>query len=107
MTGETTADGPRVLIAEDERMLAKAYGRFLEECEVTVVYDGAAALEAYDDHDVVLLDRMMLEYSGGEVLSALRDRGVDVPVAVVTAVSKEVRNPPEHSQAVGIRTCTV
>ena len=86
-----SATAPRVLLAEDETALATLYASWLRErYDVTVVEDGAAALEAYDDHDVVLLDRMMPERSGGEMLAALRDRGVDVPVAMVTAVDPDL-----------------
>ncbi|MFC7175896.1 HalX domain-containing protein [Halosegnis marinus] len=87
----TNGPGARVLLAEDEEGLATLYASWLREHhEVTVVADGTAALEAYDGHDVVLLDRMMPELSGGETLGALRDRGIDVPVAMVTAVEPDL-----------------
>ncbi|PSQ21953.1 hypothetical protein BRD04_05540 [Halobacteriales archaeon QS_9_67_17] len=65
---------------------------FLERhYEVRTAGDGAAALKAYDpDVDVVLLDRMMPELSGDEVLKRLRERGAECGVAMVTAVDPDV-----------------
>lgn len=86
-----SATTPRVLLAEDETALATLYASWLRaDYDVTVVEDGAAALDAYDDHDAVLLDRMMPEQNGGEMLATLRERGVDVPVAMVTAVDPDL-----------------
>ncbi len=87
MAPQSEESTPRVLLAEDEVELASLYESWLQTTyDATTVYDGDAALEAYDGHDVVLLDRMMPGHEGDEVLSILRDRGVDAPVAMVTAV---------------------
>jgi DNA-binding response OmpR family regulator len=87
MTNEETTSRARVLLAEDEKPLAEVYMRWLESAyDVTLAHDGGTALEAYDGHDVVLLDRMMPELSGGDTLERLRERGVTVPVALITAV---------------------
>ncbi|WP_435195769.1 response regulator transcription factor [Natronomonas sp. EA1] len=85
------ADRPRVLVVEDEPALAELYGIWLSgSAEPTVVTDGAAALEAVGDADVALLDRRMPAMSGDEVLAAFRERGHDLPVAFVTAVTPDV-----------------
>ena len=79
------------LIVEDEPDLAELYATWLDgHAEVETVYDGAAALEAIDENvDVVLLDRRMPDVSGDDVLEAIRERGVDCRVAMVTAVEPD------------------
>jgi DNA-binding response OmpR family regulator len=77
-----------VLIVEDEPDLADTYALWLQESyAVRTAYDGRAALDQLDETvDIVLLDRRMPDLSGGEVLSAIRNREFDCQVAMVTAV---------------------
>ena len=84
-------DTPHVLIVEDEPDLANLYAAWLDEsCSVETAYDGSEALDAIDDTiDVVLLDRRMPGLSGDTVLDAIRDRGLDCRVAMVTAVEPD------------------
>ena len=81
-----------VLVVDDERGLADLYAIWLEDdYEVRTAYDGAEALDALDASvSVVLLDRQMPDISGDNVLSELRDRGIDCRVAMVTAVEPEL-----------------
>jgi len=81
-----------VLVVDDERGLADLYAIWLEDdYDVRTAYDGTGALEALDATvDVVLLDRQMPDVSGDDVLSELRDRGIDCRVAMVTAVEPEL-----------------
>ena len=80
-----------VLVVDDERDVADAYAAQLEnEYIVMTAYGGQEALEKlYTSVDVVLLDRRMPGLSGDEVLDAIRDRGLDVRVAMVTAVDPD------------------
>ncbi|MFI6482919.1 response regulator transcription factor [Nonomuraea sp. NPDC050663] len=61
----------RILIAEDERMLADSLGEGLraEALAVDIAYDGEAALErlAVHDYDVLILDRDLPKVHGDEV----------------------------------------
>lgn len=77
-----------VLVVEDEQAVADVYREYLTpEFSVSVATDGATALERLDESiDVILLDRHMPGMSGDEVLHAIRDRGEEIPVALVTAV---------------------
>jgi DNA-binding response OmpR family regulator len=79
---------PTVLVVEDERDLADLYTAWLDESyHVRTANDGREALEKLDeDVSVVLLDRRMHDLSGEEVLEAIRERGLDCRVAMVTAV---------------------
>lgn len=80
-----------VLVVDDERDLADDYAHWLSaEYETRTAYSGEEALEEVDASvDVVLLDRSMPGLSGSEVLEAIRDRGFDCKVAMVTAVEPD------------------
>lgn len=87
-TNETIQEQPTILVVDDEEGLADLYALYLEEEYTTrIAYDGEEALDLIDDSvDVVLLDRRMPGISGDEVLTTLRERGFDQPVALLTAV---------------------
>ncbi|WP_435073307.1 HalX domain-containing protein [Halorubrum sp. HHNYT27] len=85
---------PLVLVVEDEPDLADLYAAWLDdEYRVRTAYGGQEALDQLDDvgDDVaaILLDRRMPGLSGDEVLSAVRERGIDCRVAMVTAVEPD------------------
>jgi DNA-binding response OmpR family regulator len=86
-----SADLPLVLVVEDEPDLADLYATWLrDDYRVRVAYGGREALDELDDEvDVVLLDRRMPDLSGDEALEAIRDRGVECRVAMVTAVEPD------------------
>jgi DNA-binding response OmpR family regulator len=85
--GETV----RILVVEDERLLANAIAEGLrrESLAVDVAYDGDAALErlGVNDYDVVVLDRDLPVISGDEVCRALVDSGALTRVLMLTASS--------------------
>ena len=82
----------RLLLAEDERSLARAVGTLLERSHyaVDVVYDGAETLEYLDsnNYDGVILDRMMPKVDGLMVLRRIRQAGNRVPVLLLTALGE-------------------
>jgi DNA-binding response OmpR family regulator len=82
---------PTVLVVEDEPDLADLYATWLDgEYAVRTAYGGRDALAAIDETvDVILLDRRMPDLPGDEVLSTVRDRGIDCRVAMVTAVEPD------------------
>ncbi|GGJ09697.1 DNA-binding protein [Halobellus salinus] len=86
-----SADPPLVLVVEDERDLADLYATWLrDEYRVRVAYGGREAVDELDDEvDIALLDRRMPDLSGDETLEAIRERGVDCRVAMVTAVEPD------------------
>ena len=107
----TDQEKPVVLIAEDEPSVAEGYELWLgDSYEVLRAGDGQAALDTVDETvDVVLLDRMMPERSGKEVLQEIRDRGLDCQVIMVTAVEPDfdvvemgfdayITKPPEREE---------
>lgn len=84
-------DPPVVLVVEDEPDLADLYAAWLgDDYDVRTAYGGREALEQLDeDVSIVLLDRRMPGLSGDEVLVAVRDRGIECRVAMVTAVEPD------------------
>ena len=81
----------QILIAEDERPLAKAVKKILEQKGyfVDAVYDGTDAVEYAKsvDYDLIILDVMMPGYDGFEVVRILREKGVGTPFLMLTARS--------------------
>jgi DNA-binding response OmpR family regulator len=79
----------RILIVEDEAKVAKALGDGLtaERYDVRVAPTGEEAffLVNSESFDLVLLDLMLPRRDGLEILSALRSRGVQTPVLILTA----------------------
>ena len=78
----------RILLVEDEEKLARMVEMELryEGYEVTKAFDGRTGLEQAlsGKHDLVLLDIMLPQLSGMEVLRRLR-RESDLPVIMLTA----------------------
>ena len=83
----------RVLVVEDERVLADAIATGLrrEAMAVDVAYDGAAALErtSVNDYDVVVLDRDLPRVHGDEVCRRLVADGAATRVLMLTAAGEE------------------
>jgi DNA-binding response OmpR family regulator len=79
----------RILVVEDERVLADAVGEWLrrEAFAVDIAYDGDAALErlGVNDYDVVVLDRDLPVVHGDDVCRAIVDSGLPTRVLMLTA----------------------
>jgi DNA-binding response OmpR family regulator len=84
---------PRVLLIEDEPALARGVSDMLAAngLDVDVATDGQAGLDAAlaARADVVLLDVMLPNVNGYEICRAVRTRGLDVPVLMLTARGQE------------------
>jgi DNA-binding NarL/FixJ family response regulator len=79
----------RVVVVDDQTLVRQGIRTLLEVAEVEVVgeaEDGQAALEVIAEAvpDVILLDLRMPRYDGIWTLHALRERGIEVPVLVLT-----------------------
>ena len=85
------SDKATVLIVDDEPSITDLYAlRLRDNYGVRTAYGGEEALDEVDeDVDVVLLDRRMPDLSGDEVLERIQERGLDVGVAMVTAVDPD------------------
>ncbi|MER6506737.1 response regulator transcription factor [Nonomuraea sp. NPDC048881] len=82
----------RVLVVEDERVLAGAIAEWLrdETHAVDLAHDGAAALEriAVNDYDVVVLDRDLPRVHGDDVCRELVASESDARVLMLTAAAQ-------------------
>lgn len=78
-----------VLIVDDQPNEVELYSEFLaDDYRILTAHSGKEALEKVSsDVDVVLLDRRMPGTPGDDVLEAIRDRGIDCRVVMVTAIS--------------------
>src|SRR6185503_15291362 len=88
MAARGKIDAVRVLVVEDERLLADAIAEGLrrESLAVDVAYDGDAALEriGVNDYDVVVLDRDLPRVHGDDVCTAVLQQS-DARVLMLTA----------------------
>jgi len=79
----------RILVVEDERKIAKALrdGLEAEHYEVKIAPTGEEGffLVNSETFDLVVLDLMLPKRDGIEVLTALRKRGLQTPVLILTA----------------------
>ncbi|GAA1487142.1 response regulator transcription factor [Brachybacterium fresconis] len=79
----------RILIAEDEARIARFVERGLKAngYASTVVEDGISALDlaSSGDFDLLILDVGLPRMDGFQVLKALREMDVDIPILMVTA----------------------
>ena len=79
----------RLLVVEDEEKLAKLVKRALvaERFSVDVASDGRAGLELATiyDYDLIVLDLLLPELDGSEVLRRVRRANPQVPVLILTA----------------------
>jgi DNA-binding response OmpR family regulator len=82
--------GVRVLVVDDEPRMASAIARVLasERYVVDVAPDGMSALAMATDRppDLIVLDRMLPDLDGLEVVRLLRARGIRTPVLMLTAL---------------------
>lgn len=89
----------RILYVEDATFLAEAVKHNLEKQGITVdlVSDGEAGLEnaMSDIYDCVVLDIMLPKLSGTDILKRMREKNVQTPVIMLSALS-EVETKISH-----------
>jgi len=93
---DSTAVRRSVLVADDEPHIGRIIKMKLERgpFDVTLVYDGQEAIDAIDKQsprfDLALLDLMMPERSGLDVLEWLRQSGQpNLPAVILTAAGQD------------------
>lgn len=85
----------KILIVDDDKEIVELLTIYAksENYEVIQAYDGEEALQKMVDHpdmDLLVLDIMMPEKDGITVLKELRQRGVEVPILLLSAKSTDM-----------------
>ncbi len=82
----------KILIAEDEKILAKVLGMKLKAAgyDIATVADGEAALAIMqkEKFDLALLDLYMPKKNGFEVLTAVKEKNIKVKIIVASNLSR-------------------
>jgi len=80
----------RILVAEDDEAVSLLVARTLESDghDVVTVFSGLDAIQraTHEPFDLLILDHVLPDRLGMEVLMAVRDAGFDVAVIVVSGV---------------------
>jgi len=83
--------GYRALIVEDDPAIRRLVEKLLtrHQVQIDIASDGGAAIEKLRTtrYSVVILDLMMPEVSGYQLIEFMKEEKVRTPVAVVSAVS--------------------
>jgi len=84
----------KILIIDDEKMNIIALAHFLKQhYEIIVAADGASGFETAEKHipDLILLDIIMSEMSGFDVIKKLKknENTKNIPVIFITGLSSE------------------
>jgi DNA-binding response OmpR family regulator len=89
----TTPERYRALIVEDDPAIRRLVEKLLarRNVEIDTAHDGREAVEKLrtQRYSVLILDLMVPELNGFEVIDFIKREGVQVPVAVVSAVSQQ------------------
>jgi len=102
----------RILLVEDHRLVADAMQVMLREIdpkvEITACYSTQHALSTMDDgrrFDLILTDLFMPGIDGLGLLTGLRNRGVTIPVVIISGADEEkfIRSAIEHGASGFIR----
>lgn len=92
---ETNGQPYRALIVEDDPAIRRLVEKLLTRSHVTIdiAADGRTAIEKLqngrESYSVIVLDLMVPEVNGFEVIEYLKEQGLRIPVAVVSAVSQQ------------------
>jgi DNA-binding response OmpR family regulator len=90
----------RALIVEDDPAIRKLVGKLLMRrgIEIDTARDGREAMEKIEgnDYSVVVLDLMLPEVNGFEIIDFVRTKGIRVPIAVVSAVTHQALTKLDH-----------
>ncbi len=84
---------PKILIAEDEKSMAKAMGLKFQKSgfDPTLVFDGEEAIAALEksSFDLLLLDLIMPKLDGFGVLEKIKEKKIKIKVIVTSNLSQE------------------
>ena len=88
-----TEEKHRALLVEDDAGIRRLVERLLERrgIEVDSATDGETALAKLrsDQYRILILDLMVPKVNGFEIIDYIKEHNLDLPVAVVSAVSQQ------------------
>ena len=83
----------RALIVEDDPAIRRLVGKLLarKQIDVDIAPDGVTAIQKLGEnqYSVLVLDLMVPELDGFEVIEFIKEHKLNIPVAVVSAVSQQ------------------
>lgn len=95
----------KILIAEDEKVIAQTYGEHLgrKGYIIEYAYDGEEALKKVEEFkpDLILLDIVMPKIDGIEVLKKLKENKDTKDILVLMLTNLENKETAEESSALG------
>lgn len=90
----------RALIVEDDPAIRKLVEKLLVRrgIDIDTAHDGRQAIDKIRNggYSVVILDLMLPEVNGFEVIDFVRKNRIEVPIAVVSAVSHQALTKLDH-----------
>jgi len=101
-----TKQGKRVLIVEDESLIASLYQEFLNDYgfESTVCEDGEIALDTFQQtnqaFDLVITDQTMPKMTGIELSKALLEISPKLPIILLTGSSEVIDAEEENNTGI-------
>ena len=82
----------RILVVEDEHKIANSIKKGLEQenFAVDLVFDGKEGLDfaIAEEYDLIILDRLLPQMEGVEIIKNLRQKNIHTPVLLLTAKSQ-------------------
>lgn len=91
----------RILCIEDERFIGELYKRALEKAgySVDVISDGQQGLDAIlsDKYDIILLDIMIPQVLGIDILHTVRTHKPDLKGKIIIATNLELNEDTRHA----------
>ncbi|HEV7243258.1 MAG TPA: response regulator [Thermoanaerobaculia bacterium] len=88
-----TPERYRALIVEDDPAIRRLVEKLLtrKQVDIDIAHDGRTAVEKLRQHhySVLVLDLMVPELNGFEVIEFIKRENLRIPVAVVSAVSQQ------------------
>lgn len=93
MSNNAASGRKRILVVDDSKFIVAAVGRTLKEngYDVIEAYNGSEAIDkaGKEAPDCMLLDLLMPEIDGLQVLKMLKEAGISIPAIILTADIQE------------------